>query len=344
VVDNVSMQVMILAAGRSTRLGSLGTTLPKPLIPICGYPAIRYAIELCRRAELWDIVINLHHFGDKISQFLGDGSQFGVRLRYSWEEELLGTGGGLRKARALFSPGPVLVINGKVAVDVDLRQVVAAHEHAPPGTLATMVVREDSNPGLWAPLGVDGTSAVLSIRGKLAERTSLGPLQPRMFTGIHVLQPGLLDELPDGVSDIIGDAYIPALLGGRRIHSLTISGYFAEHSTPQRYLEGNMALLTNPGLLPQAPGDLVGVDLRAQVDPSAIIVQPVRIAAGAIVEAKAIVGPSVVVGEGAKVACDAEVSGSVIWGGATAHGKITGSVVMPNGILFAETTPTPVSA
>lgn len=337
------MQVMILAAGRSTRLGSLGATLPKPLIPICGYPAIRFAIELCRRAGLWDIVINLHHFSDKIGQLLGDGSQFGVRLRYSWEAELLGTGGGVRKARELFAPGPVLVINGKVAMDVDLNQVLAAHKQAASGTLATMVVREDNYPGLWAPLGVDGTGAVLSIRGKLAERTSLGPLQPRMFTGIHILEPELLDELPEGVSDVIGDAYIPALLRGRRIHSFTMSGYFAEHSTPQRYFEGNMALLSNPDLLPQAPGDLTGVDVRALVDPSAVVVPPVRIATGAVVEAHATVGPSVVVGEGGRVAREAKVSRSVIWSGATATGQITGSVVMPNGILFAEATPTPVS-
>ena len=96
------MQVMILAAGRSTRLGSLGMALPKPLLPVCGYPAITFALALCRQAGLHDIVINLHHHGDKIGKTLGDGSQFGVNLRYSVEETLLGTGGGVGKARALF--------------------------------------------------------------------------------------------------------------------------------------------------------------------------------------------------------------------------------------------------
>ena len=93
------MQAMILAAGRSSRLGSMGMALPKPLLPVCGFPAITFGIELCRRAGLFDIVINLHHHGDKIGQTLGDGSRFGVRLRYSVEEELLGTGGALWKAR-----------------------------------------------------------------------------------------------------------------------------------------------------------------------------------------------------------------------------------------------------
>ena len=243
------MQTMILAAGRSTRLGAIGLALPKPLLPVCGYPAIAFAIELCRRAGLCDIIVNSHHHRDKVGQALGDGSRFGVRLRYSVEEELLGTGGALWKARHMFSPGPVLVLNGKVAANIDLNQVIEAHRQAPAGTLATMVLRDDPNPELWAPIGIDPTGAVFGIRGKRGERTALGSILPRMFVGIHVIEPALLDHLPEGVSDIIGDAYIPALLAGRRIGSLTMAGYFAEHSTPERYLAGNFELLHRPELL-----------------------------------------------------------------------------------------------
>jgi len=337
------MQAMILAAGRSTRLGSMGLALPKPLLPVCGYPAITFGIELCRRAGLTDIIINLHHHGDKIGQTLGDGSRFGVRLRYSAEEELYGTGGALWKARYMFSSGPVLVLNGKVAADIDLNAVLAAHRDAGQGTVATMVVREDPNPELWAPIGVDTTGAVLSIRGKRADRTGFGPVLPRMFAGIHVVEPGLLDRLPEGVSDVIGDAYIPALLAGNRIASLTMKGYFAEHSTPERYLAGNLDLLQNPALLPEAPGPLVGVDDGAQVDASAEIRSPVRIAAGAVVEAGAVVGPMAVVCGGGRVAAGAEIARSVVWPGATASGKTVGAVIMPDAVYAAEHTPEPVT-
>ena len=335
------MQAMILAAGRSTRLGAIGLALPKPLLPVCGYPAITFAIELCRRAGLHDIIVNLHHHGDKVGQALGDGSRFGVRLRYSVEEELLGTGGALWKARFMFSPGPVLVINGKVAADIELSRVIDAHRNAPEGTLATMVVRADPNPELWAPIGVDPTGAVFSIRGKRSDRTALGSILPRMFAGIHVVEPALLDRLPEGVSDVIGDAYVPALLDGRRVNSLTMDGYFAEHSTPERYLAGNFELLQNPQILPQAPGPLVGVDPSAQVDPSARIRPPVRIVAGAIVEADAEVGPLVVVSEGGRVAVGAEIARSVVWPGATATGKHLGAVIGPGFAYLAETTPGP---
>ncbi len=335
------MQAMILAAGRSTRLGAIGLALPKPLLPVCGYPAIQFATELCRRAGLHDVIVNLHHHGDKIGQTLGDGSSFGVRLRYSVEEELLGTGGALWKARYLFAPGPVLVINGKVAADVDLGRVIEAHRSAPPGTVATMVVRADPNPELWAPIGIDSAGTVFSIRGKRAERTAQGAILPRMFAGIHVVEPALLDRLPEGVSDIIGDAYVPALLDGCRIGALTMDGYFAEHSTPERYLAGNFELLQNPAALPQAPGPLEGVDPGAHVDPSARLRPPVRLAAGAVVEAGAEVGPLVAVSGGGRVAAGAEIARSVVWPGATATGKQVGAVIGPGFVYHAETTPEP---
>jgi mannose-1-phosphate guanylyltransferase len=337
------MQVMILAAGRSTRLGSLGMALPKPLLPICGYPAITYALALCRDAGLHDIVINLHHHADQIGRTLEDGSRFGVNLRYSWEEELLGTGGGVGKARSLFHSEAVLIINGKVAADVDLRAVLEAHAQAPAGTVATMVLREDPQPELWAPIGVGADGTVRSIRGQRAKGAARAALNPRMFTGIHVVEPALLNRLPAGVCDMIGDGYIPALLAGDHIASLTIPGYFAEHSTPERYLAGNLALLENPALLPHPPGPLCGVDPGAQVDASAQIVAPVRLAPGAVVEAGAVVGPFAVVGGGARVATGAQVVRTVVWPGATAQGKQLGAIVTADGPMIAETTPPPQS-
>jgi NDP-sugar pyrophosphorylase family protein len=335
------MQVMILAAGRSTRLGSLGLALPKPLLPVCGYPAVTYALALCREAGLHDVVINLHHHADKIGRTLGDGSRFGVKLRYSVEEELLGTGGGVSKARALFSSEPVLIINGKVAADVDLRAVIAAHTQAPRGTVATMVLREDPHPELWAPVGIDAEGRVKSLRGQRVD-SARTLLAPRMFTGIHVVESALLDRLPAGVCDMIGDAYIPALRAGDRISSMTMTGYFAEHSTPESYLAGNLALVANPSLLSHPPGPLAGVDPAAQIDSSARIVDPVRIAAGAVVEAGAVVGPWAVVCGGARVSAGTQVVRSVVWPGATAQGNLLGAIVAPEGPLIGETTPPPV--
>jgi NDP-sugar pyrophosphorylase family protein len=321
------MQVMLLAAGRSTRLGELGTVLPKPLVPICGYPAITFALALCRRAGLTDVVINLHHHGELIRRELGDGAAQGVSIRYSDEPDLLGTGGGIARARPLFLPGPLLVMNGKVVAGIDLAQVVAAHRAAPSGTVATMVLRQDPGLDQWSPVGVDDTGRVVSLRRQRTEHTPVGSISDRMFTGIHILEPALMDRLPAGVSDVIGEAYIPALLAGDRIQALTMTGYFAEHSTPERYLEGNLAVLRNPALVGTPPGPLVGIDPAASVHPGARIVMPVRIAGSAVIEEGATIGPDAVIGAGARVLSGAQVERSVVWAGATAGGEVRGRVV-----------------
>jgi NDP-sugar pyrophosphorylase family protein len=302
--------------------------LPKPLVPICGYPAITFALALCRRAGLTEVVVNLHHHGDLIRQTLGDGAAHGVSIRYSEEPELLGTGGGIVKARPLFRPGPVLVMNGKVVAGIDLAHVVAAHRSAPQGTAATMVLRQDPNIDQWSPVGVDETGRVVSLRRQRTDHTPVGAITDRMFTGIHILEPALIDRLPSGVSDVIGEAYIPALVAGARIQSLTMTGYFAEHSTPERYLEGNLALLRDPALVATPPGPLVGIDPSASLHPRARIHMPVRIAAGAIVEEGATIGPQAVIGERARVLAGARVEKSVVWAGALASGEVRERVVM----------------
>jgi mannose-1-phosphate guanylyltransferase len=328
------MQVMLLAAGRGTRLGALGAVRPKPMVPICGYPAIAFGLALCSRAGLRDVVINLHHHGEQIREFIGDGGAFGLRVRYSIEEELLGTGGGLALARTLLRREPVLVMNAKVVAEIDLREVVAAHRAAPAGTLATMVVRAAADASQFAPVAIDGSGRVIGLRGQRGPTTTIGPVSERMFTGIHVLEPALLDRLPaSGVSDVIAEAYQPALEEGGRVHSLSMTGYFAEHSTPERYLAGNLALLRQPDLLSHPPGPLVAIDSGAQVDAGAIVRAPVRIAAGAVVEAGAVVGPDVVVCAGGRVLAGARVTRAVVWEGGAARGEVADAIVTAEGVV-----------
>src|SRR5581483_9919244 len=152
-----TMNVMLLAAGRSTRLGSLGLALPKPLVPICGYPAIGFGLHATARAGARRAVVSVFHRGDLVRATLGDrvaaeGAP-AVEVVYSVESELLGTGGGIAKARPLFGPGPVVVMNAKVVAALDLPGLLAAHGDAE----ATMLVRDDPDPRRWGAVGVDAT-------------------------------------------------------------------------------------------------------------------------------------------------------------------------------------------
>ena len=322
------MNVMLLAAGRSTRLGALGAAVPKPLVPVCGYPAIQFGLHAAARAGARRAVINVFHRGDLLRQTLGDGTSAGLAIDYSVEEELLGTGGGLAAARPLFAPGPVVVMNAKVVAALDLPGLIAAHARGQ--SSATMLVRDDPDARRWGAITCDATGRVVGILDARSPRPPDGPVTERMFTGVHVLAPALLDRLRPVVCDVIRDAYIPALLAGETISAVTLAGYFAEHSTPERYLAGNLALLRNPGLLADPPGPLVGVDPGAAIAADARVIAPCRIAAGATVEPGAQVGPDVVLGAGTRVAAGARIQRAVVWPGATVTGDVADVVVMPD--------------
>jgi mannose-1-phosphate guanylyltransferase len=324
---------MLLAAGRSTRLGALGARLPKPLVPVCGYPPIRFALSSLARAGLTDVVVNLHHHGDMIRAALGDGAAFGAAVTYSPEVELLGTGGGLAHARPLLGAGPVLAMNAKVVADVDLHAVVQAHLAS--AADATLVLREDPRAREWGPIAADETGRIVSILGQGMEGgvTPVGAVVERMFTGIQIVGPAILDRLRPVFCDTVRDGYIPALREGANIRAFVLDGYFAEHSTPERYLAGNLALLRDPGLLRFPPGPLDGIDATAFVDPTARLQPPVRIGAGAYVGPGAVVGPDVVIGAGASVTAGVRLSRAVVWPQVTVAADVSDAVLTGDGVV-----------
>jgi mannose-1-phosphate guanylyltransferase len=330
----MNVSVMLLAAGRSTRLGALGLTLPKPLVPICGYPAITFGLGAVARAGARRAVVNVFHRGDLVRAALGDGRGLGIGLDYAVEADLLGTGGGIANARVLLGPGPALVMNAKVVADLDLPALLA--EHATHGAAATMLLRDDPDPQRWGAIGVDATGRVVSILDARSPRPPEGAVTLRMFTGVQVLAPALMDRLQPIFCDLIRDAYLPALLAGETIRASLLTGYFAEHSTPARYLAGNLALLRAPGLVRHPPGPLSGIDPGARVAAGARVVAPVRIAAGAEIESGAEVGPDVVVDAGARVAAGARVRRAVVWSAATATGEVSDAVVTTSGVVAVD--------
>ena len=118
------MKAMILAAGLGKRLRPLTETIPKPLLKVGGKPLIQYHIERLASAGVRELVINTSWLGDQIEEFLGCGSQFGVDIAWSREDEPLETGGGIRRALSLLGSEPFLLINGDVWTDYPLADLV----------------------------------------------------------------------------------------------------------------------------------------------------------------------------------------------------------------------------
>jgi len=311
---------MVLCAGLSTRLGKLGAERPKPLLPVCGIPILRYGIANLVGHGITDLVINTHHLPELFHRALGDGSDLGASIQYIHEPIILGTGGGLKNALRLLDPEgrdePFVSVNGKLIFDLDFTKLIETYRQAG-DIVAMMVARRVADAKSWGALNIQVDARGPHVVDILGEGE-------HMFCGVQVTRPSVIARLPDGVSDSIRHGYLPWLRAGERVGAYVHEhGYFAEHSTPERYLDSNCALLGGTHLT-HPPGPLRGIDPTARIDPGATIVEPVRICAGASI-GPVRVGPFVVVGEGARV--ERPLERTVVWDGATANADSTGAIV-----------------
>ena len=302
------MRAMLLCAGLGTRLGELGVDRPKPMLPVCGYPIAAYGIANLVAHGITDIVINTHHLADVIRRELGDGRRWGARIQYLHEDVILGTGGGLKHALGLLDPDgrdePFVSCNGKLIFDLDVTALAAAWRAAPADTQGMMVVRRVPDAKAWGAVDVrDGR--VVDVLGE----------GEHMFCGVHVTRPSVMRRLPDGEADSIRQGYLPWMHAGERVLAFEhVDGYFAEHSTPARYLASNRALLSGAARVRHPPGRIGGIDPTARIHPSATIVEPVAIGAFAVIEA------GVVVGERARVT--RSLARTVVWADAVTDHEV----------------------
>jgi NDP-sugar pyrophosphorylase family protein len=237
-------RAMVLAAGRGTRLAPLTDTLPKPLMPVGGRPLLEHLLAFLRAGGIDDVVINLHHLGDRIEETIGDGGRFGLRIRYSREEQIRDTGGGIKHAAPLLGREPFVVVNGDSLLELDLRTVTAFHEAR--GGVATLAVRPDPDAARYGLVELDADDRVRRIAGLPADVSASG-LRPFMFPGLHVLEPEVLDWMEDGAAFSITRVTYPRLLAaGRPIYGYPTDARWVTIDTPDALAAADAVLTRAP--------------------------------------------------------------------------------------------------
>jgi len=314
------MRAMILAAGYGTRLWPLTIDRTKPAIPFMGRPLIGYVAEYLAGYGFDDIVVNLHHQPASVRAALGDGSAFGVRFHYVEEPSILGTSGAIGNARRLLDGDAFVVINGKLATDIDLREALDTHRRTQ--ALATLVLRPNPARERYSTVnvrdglvtGFGGNPAPESdkaggapgaaqkdasgTRGREATFVDKSDAveAPLMFTGIQILDPRVFDFIPPGVfSHSVTDVYVPAIARGDRVAAHVARGSWYELSTVRRYLETSVTLLKREGRDVEL-GQGSSVEAGASVTES-VLWENVNVARGARVR-RSVLGAGVRVGPG----------------------------------------------
>lgn len=298
------MKAMVLAAGLGLRMRPLTLLRAKPVLPVLNRPLLEWTMVRLARAGVKDVVVNLHHLPETVTAVLGSGRRFGLRIRYSRESTILGTGGGPRAVREVFGDEPLLLVNGDVLFDLDLRRLLAAHRAS--GARATLALRPNPVPHAYSPVVSDRKGRILSI----ARRPAGARGAVSMFASVHVMDPALLERLPEGASDSVLDLYIPLLAEGAHLQGVPSRGAWYDFGRPSLYRDAQLRLL---------PGR--GRD-RSLVHGKA------RVAATARVRRS-------VVGSGARVGAWTRVERSVLWEGAVveAGARVSGAVVVTGAVV-----------
>lgn len=301
------MKAMILAAGFGTRLWPLTEDRTKPAVPFLGKPLVAYSIEYVRRFGVRDVVVNLHHQGDSVRAALGEGSSFGCRIHYSVEDEILGTGGAIDRARELLDGDDFIVVNGKLVTDIDLAPALA--EHRDRNAIATLVLLRNSKLERFTIVQVDGSGLITGFDG-LPDPEDQHADVPLMFTGIQILSPRIFNYIPRSrFSHTTAEAFPAAIAAGDRVVGHVASGNWKEMSTLERYLGESIACARATGGS-NVIGQGTRIDPGAEVSES-VLWRDVTVDAGAVVR-RSILGDGVHIQEGVPIVDSVVVRAEIV--------------------------------
>lgn len=264
------LPTIVLTAGLGTRLAPLTRIVAKPAVPVAGKALIVRVLEWLEREGVRDLVLNLHHLPATVTGIVGDGSQFGVRVRYSWEREILGSAGGPKLALSLWPghDGPCLIVNGDTLTDFPLSPLIAAHEAArSEGAVATMAVVKNPRPDHYNGLRLDAEGRVVAVvpKGHTEETWH--------FIGVQVVESRIFADVPAHTpAETVAGIYRTLVANQRgAIRAWRVDAPFIDVGTPADYLDAVLRVAraegksTNPVVeAPWAPDQQTAV-----IDPSA---------------------------------------------------------------------------
>jgi len=306
------VKAMILAGGLSTRLYPLTKLVPKPLVPVAGTPNAAHLLRYLRAYGFDEIAINLHYLAEAIVQALGDGSQFGVKLHYSYEPELLGSAGAVKKIEGFFGSEPFLVVGCDEVTDLRLDRLMNLHRERE--AIATIGLVECEQVDQYGVVVLDQRDKIVGFQEKPprgSERSKLAN------TGVYVFSQAIFERIPAAEFYDFGKQVFPSLqAAGEQFYGFDARGaYWADIGTPSEYRRASYDVLRGAVRIPQTQP--TGVDPTAQLASDVRIEGPVRVGAAVRVAAGVtIVGPSVL-GDRVCVEAGARLERAICWEGAT---------------------------
>lgn len=223
------MKVVIMAGGKGSRIASVASDIPKPMIPVGGKPVLEHQINCLREQGYKDIILIVGHLGQVIQDYFKDGSWLGVNIQYYLEEKPLGTAGALYYFKDILTDD-FLLMNGDIIIDVDFNRFVKYHKEK--GALASLLTHPNSHPYDSALIEADDNGVVTKWTHKEEERTVY---KNRVNAGVHILSPRLLEQLKEPIKTDLDRDILKPLVSTGCLYAYDSPEYVKDMGTPERY-------------------------------------------------------------------------------------------------------------
>ncbi|MFQ6076716.1 MAG: sugar phosphate nucleotidyltransferase, partial [Candidatus Bathyarchaeia archaeon] len=292
-------------------------TCPKPMLPLAGKPVLQHIVELLVGHGFDEIIIATNYLRERVESHFGDGSRFGVKLIYPREEEPLGTAGAVKNVGRLLDD-TFAVIQGDNITDMNLREALEFHKEK--GGIATIALIHVDNPKDYGIAELNHECRVVRFREKPRAEECFSPLAN---TGLYILQPGVLDHIPNNcMYDFSNDLFPKLLRLNEEIYGFEVKGFWIDVGRPENYLRANywiLSKLADPHIAESAEirGGIVNgpvtIEENVIIKGGARVTGPAIIREGSVIQPDTSIMPNTVLCRRVDIGRKSRVVGSIIY-------------------------------
>ena len=326
------MKAILLAGGKGTRLRPLTIHTPKPIVPIFERAFLHYQLDLLKQVpEIDEVILSLNYQPRRIEEIFGDGGESGLGIKYVVEPAPLGTAGAVRYAGESLRES-VVVFNGDVLTQVDLRSVIALHRERK--AKATIVLTPVDNPTAYGLVETDPDGNIL----RFLEKPNPDEITcDTINAGIYILEPDTFDRIPKETAWSIERSFFPSLVErGETFVAYVYRGYWIDIGTPEKYIQVHRDIMDGRFVHAGLPFSTTGtnghktlISPRARLEDGVSIAGPCFVDEGAVIKAGARIGPYAVVGRQCHIEEHAVVERTILW----ANTRVSQEAVVKGSIL-----------
>lgn len=315
------MKTLVLAGGFGTRLRPLSCTRPKELFPIANKPLIDYTLESLKEGGVDTVILSVYYMAESLVRYLGP-SKYDIGILYSREQRPLGTGGPIKKAADMLNRETFMVMNGDLLTDIDYRRLINYHNEK--GGIVTIALTQVNDPYRYGSVELDWEGRIV----RFVEKPEIGKAPSNLVNaGIYIMEPNIIDYIPDGKKVIIETEVFPRLAKEQQLYGYESHGFWMDIGEPIDYLAANATILSKQKKNIQPDS--------VMIDPSAKIIKPCNFGKNVAIGADSRIGPNVSLADNVFIGKGCRIENSILFAGAVIedYSSVKNAILGENSVL-----------